>query len=155
MVGTIAAAVRTFSTCLRSTFGIRLLGMTEELHPLEQAIACIGLARLARELALTPPALRKWQRAGRLPRTEWTGETSYAEKISALCEGSPSIEQLKGPWPKWETARPKAPAPGAPAIAASQHAAASGGNDKPLELAERRAKQIPIRFADRRDQTRA
>jgi hypothetical protein len=75
--------------------------MTEELHPLEQAISRMGLAQLARELNLTPPALRKWQRAGRMPRTEWTGETDYAKTIERLCDGSPTAEQLLKPWPKW------------------------------------------------------
>lgn len=74
----------------------------EESHPLEKAIAKVGLARLARTLEVTGPAIRKWQRAGRLPRTEWTGETDYAERISAACGGEPSAVQLKAPWPKWE-----------------------------------------------------
>lgn len=28
-------------------------------------------------------AIRKWEERGRLPRTEWTGETNYAEKLEA------------------------------------------------------------------------
>lgn len=72
--------------------------MTPE-HPIEIAIQRVGLSRLARGLGLTAPAIRKWQRAGRLPRTEWTGETAYARKISQLCGGNPTVGQLKGPWP--------------------------------------------------------
>ncbi len=72
-----------------------------ESHPLETAIIKIGLAKLARELEVTPPAMRKWQRAGRMPRTEWTGETDYAKRIERLCDGAPSAEQLLKPWPKW------------------------------------------------------
>lgn len=68
-------------------------------HPIEQAIEKVGLVKLASHLGRTHQAIRKWQRAGRLPRTEWTGETQYAERISSVCGGSPSVEQLKGPWP--------------------------------------------------------
>jgi hypothetical protein len=74
----------------------------EQTHPMEQAIAKVGLVQIAAACGKTHQAVRKWQRAGRLPRTEWTGESNYAEKISAACNGVPSVEQLKGPWPKWQ-----------------------------------------------------
>jgi len=77
--------------------------------------------RLAAELGKTHQALRKWQRAGRLPRTDWTGETTYAEKISAVCQGEPSVAQLKGPWPKWE------PLPRVEAAVLPSRMAAQGG----------------------------
>lgn len=70
-------------------------------HPLEKAIAKLGLHRLARDLNLTHQALRKWQRRGRLPRTEWTGETNYAQQIAALCGNEVSVEELKSVWPAW------------------------------------------------------
>lgn len=70
-------------------------------HPLEKAIGRLGLYKLARELGLTHQALRKWQRIGRLPRTEWTGETNYAERIVALCSDVVTVEELKGAWPAW------------------------------------------------------
>lgn len=71
-------------------------------HPIEVAISKVGLARLAACVGKTHQAIRKWQLAGRLPRTEWTGETAYAQKISEMCEGNPTVDQLKGPWPQWE-----------------------------------------------------
>jgi len=73
----------------------------DQTHPLEQAIAKVTLAKLAGGVGKTHQAIRKWQRAGRLPRTEWTGETNYAEKISSLCGGQPTVDQLKAPWPAW------------------------------------------------------
>jgi len=59
--------------------------MNENL--LTQAIALVGLARLARELEVSYQAIRKWEKAGRLPRTEWTGETRYGEIIEKLTGG--------------------------------------------------------------------
>lgn len=50
----------------------------------QAAIKAGGIGVLAKELDLTYQAIRKWQRQNRLPRTEWTGETKYAEKIEAL-----------------------------------------------------------------------
>lgn len=63
--------------------------------PLQQAIALVGLAPLAKALGVTYQAVGKWEAAGRLPRTEWTGETQYAETIEALTQGAVSREALK------------------------------------------------------------
>jgi len=46
-----------------------------------QAIAQVGLGKLAAACGVSYQALRKWEKAGRLPRTDWTGETDYAEAI--------------------------------------------------------------------------
>ena len=70
-------------------------------HPLEKAIAILGLHRLARDLQLSHQALRKWQRRGRMPRTEWTGETNYAQQIAALCQEQVTVDELKSKWPVW------------------------------------------------------
>lgn len=57
-----------------------------DTSPLALAIERVGLAVLARELKVTHQAVRKWERTG-LPRTEWTGETNYAECIERLTDG--------------------------------------------------------------------
>lgn len=57
-----------------------------DTSPLSTAIALVGLGALARALNVTHQAVRKWERTG-LPRTEWTGETSYAECIERLTHG--------------------------------------------------------------------
>lgn len=57
-----------------------------DTSPLSAAIALVGLGTLARALNVTHQAVRKWERTG-LPRTEWTGETSYAECIERLTHG--------------------------------------------------------------------
>lgn len=43
---------------------------------------------------ITYQAIRKWQKAGRLPRTEWTGETEYAKHIAVITGGQVSETDL-------------------------------------------------------------
>jgi len=69
--------------------------------PLQQAIAVIGIKKATRGIAIVASrcgvsyqAVRKWYNAGRLPRTEWTGETRYAEIIEAATDGQITREQL-------------------------------------------------------------
>jgi hypothetical protein len=62
--------------------------------PLDRAVAEIGLTALARECKVSHQAVRKWQAAGRMPRTEWTGETDYSQVIQRLTEGRVTREQL-------------------------------------------------------------
>lgn len=56
------------------------------MEPLVTAIKLIGLQPLASGCGVTYQALRKWQRQG-LPRSEWSGETTYAETIERMTEG--------------------------------------------------------------------
>lgn len=97
----------------------------------------VGLNSLAKACDKTHQAVRKWQRAGRLPRTEWTGETQYASKIEQLCAGRVTAQQLLGPWPKWPAdgvaptpASPAASAVAAPAEAVPPSRAAPGGIER-------------------------
>jgi hypothetical protein len=69
-------------------------------HPLQEAIRLIGVTALARELQVTHQAVRKWEAAGRLPRTEWTGETGYAERIEVLTSGAVTKARLLSKWPQ-------------------------------------------------------
>lgn len=93
--------------------------MTEN-HPLKEAIELVGLGPLAKGLGLTYPAIRKWQRAGRMPRTEWTGETTYSIQIQGLTGGKVTAVRLMSRWPESApvaagdpvaTVIPSAPAP--------------------------------------------
>jgi hypothetical protein len=64
-------------------------------HPeLTKAIAEVGLQQIATNLGITYQAIRKWEAQGRLPRTEWTGETDYATRIAAMCPGTVTTERL-------------------------------------------------------------
>ncbi len=68
--------------------------MDTATHPLSEAIRLLGLSRLAKELGVTYQAVRKWEAKRRLPRTEWTGETNYAERIEQLSSGRVTKQQL-------------------------------------------------------------
>ena len=57
----------------------------------------VGLTKVATACAVTPSAVHKWKSQNRLPRTEWTGETRYAEKIAALHGGVTVAELLTRP----------------------------------------------------------
>lgn len=58
-----------------------------EANLITKAIEIVGLQKLARSLGVTYQAIRKWEAKGRLPRTEWTGETDYAAQIEQATEG--------------------------------------------------------------------
>lgn len=68
--------------------------MQTELNPISKAIAICGLKQLETTCLVSYQAIRKWEKAGRLPRTEWTGETNYAEKIAQACENKVTREEL-------------------------------------------------------------
>lgn len=70
-----------------------------DVLPLTRAIELVGLQPLAKQLGVTYQAVRRWERAGMMPRTEWTGETCYAATIEAATEGQITREQLLvRPW---------------------------------------------------------
>ncbi|WHL26248.1 hypothetical protein [Pseudomonas juntendi] len=55
------------------------------MQSLKKAIdAAGGVAAVAQACEKSPRAVYKWLSAGRLPRTDYTGETSYAQRICAL-----------------------------------------------------------------------
>ena len=63
--------------------------------PLEMAFRlCRGAHGFAQVCGVTRHAVLKWQKRGRLPRTEWTGETQYAEKIEAATHGAITKAEL-------------------------------------------------------------
>lgn len=62
-----------------------------------EAITIVGLADLAAGLGVTYQAVRKWEKAGRLPRTEWTGETDYSRTIETLTKGKVRRKALLTP----------------------------------------------------------
>lgn len=64
-------------------------------HPaIAKVIERAGLSETAKALEVTYQAIRKWEAAGRLPRTEWTGETQYAKKLAALAGGDVTVDEL-------------------------------------------------------------
>ena len=69
------------------------------LDPLTEAIKIVGLTKLAGGLSVSHQAVRKWQRAGRMPRTEWTGETQYWHRIQEMTANAVTRDRLLGKWP--------------------------------------------------------
>lgn len=87
-------------------------------NPLEAAVRLVGLSKLARECGVTHQAVRKWQAARRMPRTEWTGETKHSEAIERATGGQVKKAQLLAAWPVATAAAAEAAA-----LAVSQQAA--------------------------------
>lgn len=77
--------------------------------PIESAIELCGLGGLSKELGVSGQAIRKWQRARRMPRTEWTGETQYSQAIEKLTGGAVTRALLLAPWPA--LVKPEGPQP--------------------------------------------
>lgn len=61
---------------------------------IERAIDICGMYAIAKKFNLTVPAIIGWRTRKRLPRTEWTGETNYAEGLEELTKGKVTKEML-------------------------------------------------------------
>lgn len=61
---------------------------------LKKAISSIGSQKIAERCQVSVRAVYKWSERGFLPRTEYTGETNYAEQIEELSEGLYRKDQL-------------------------------------------------------------
>lgn len=64
-------------------------------NPVAYAVRCVGgPVQAARICERSRQAVDKWIMKGRLPRTEYTGETQYAQKLAEASEGAFSAEWL-------------------------------------------------------------
>lgn len=61
-------------------------GRVDTQNPLKTCRQRLGLGRISQICEVSREAARKWVEQGFLPRTEWTGETNYAERIAAAYE---------------------------------------------------------------------
>lgn len=64
------------------------------MNHITRVIEIAGLVPTAEAVGLSYQAVRKWETRGFLPRTEFTGETNYAEKLSALVDNEVTVEEL-------------------------------------------------------------
>lgn len=71
-----------------------------DTNPVRRAIAIVGLQPLVQALGVSSQAMYKWIKSGRMPRTEWTGETAYSQKIEELTARQVTRDQLLGRWPE-------------------------------------------------------
>jgi len=58
------------------------------------AISLTSLSCVAQACGVSYQSVRKWEKNGRLPRTEWTGETEHAANIERATCGQVTREQL-------------------------------------------------------------
>lgn len=68
---------------------------TEKLPSLSEVIKAIGVQTLSVACGCSPRAIYKWIEKGSLPRTDFTGETNYAELIAEASAGKYSEELIK------------------------------------------------------------
>ncbi|MGY6358007.1 DNA-binding protein [Citrobacter amalonaticus] len=67
----------------------------EKLPTLSEVIKSIGVVAISTACGCSKRAIYKWMEKDSLPRTDFTGETNYAEKISNISSGRFSVEQIK------------------------------------------------------------
>ena len=60
-----------------------------------EVIKSVRVSVVADVCGLTPKAIYKWLERGSLPRTEFTGETKYADKIANASGGKYSAAQIR------------------------------------------------------------
>jgi DNA-binding transcriptional regulator YdaS (Cro superfamily) len=65
------------------------------ITPLEKAFhLCGGPYAVSRICGVSNTSVMRWKKSGRLPRTEWTGETHYSELIEAATKGAITKAEL-------------------------------------------------------------
>lgn len=71
------------------------------ITPLEKAFhLCGGPYGLSRVCGVSNTSVHRWKKKGCLPRTEWTGETRYAELIEAATQSAVTKAELLAHVPK-------------------------------------------------------
>ena len=61
---------------------------------ISKAIDLTGLTNLAKACGVTYQSVKRWEAKGRVPRTDWTGETDYASRIEEATKGVITRDQL-------------------------------------------------------------
>lgn len=79
--------------CKITANGCNIRSMQNE-NLISKAIKIVGLSKLASVCGIRYQSLQKWEAKGRLPRTDWTGETDYATRIEKATNGAVTRDQL-------------------------------------------------------------
>lgn len=61
---------------------------------ISKAIEIVGICKLANACGVRYQSIYKWEAKGRVPRTDWTGETNYASRIEEATKGVITRDQL-------------------------------------------------------------
>lgn len=67
----------------------------EKLPTLTEAIKEVGVTQISSACGCSVRSIYKWMKKGSLPRTDFTGETNYAEKIAKASHGKFTTELIK------------------------------------------------------------
>ena len=65
------------------------------MSALKDSITAIGVGAAADACGVSIRAVYKWMASGSLPRTDFTGETNYAERLAAASLGGFTAEWLR------------------------------------------------------------
>jgi hypothetical protein len=79
--------------------------MENQTAPIRLAAERLGAYAIAAACGVKGPSVYKWLANGFLPRTEWTGETNYAQVIQDLSQGEFTRDYLLS----WKPTRPSVP----------------------------------------------
>ncbi|WP_299077720.1 helix-turn-helix domain-containing protein [uncultured Paraglaciecola sp.] len=74
------------------------------MNYISKVIDLAGLSQTAKACGISYQAVRKWEANQSLPRTEFTDETNYAEKLSALVNNQVTADQLLSMKPERKSA---------------------------------------------------
>lgn len=69
----------------------------QDQKTLREQLTSVGVASAAKTCGLTVRAVYKWIDRGRLPRTEYTGETDYAKQLEEATNGAVTAQELLNP----------------------------------------------------------
>ena len=62
---------------------------------IKQVVKNTGLKKAAEACGVSQTAVQKWMKNGRLPRTEWTGESRHAEVLAGIGSHGLSADQIR------------------------------------------------------------
>lgn len=66
---------------------------------LNKAFKIMPKSQIAKRLGISYQSMNQWHDKNKLPRTEWSGETNWAQKIQELTEGKVTVTDLLGSVP--------------------------------------------------------